>query len=206
VNVSIALVLSAIVAAAIVGRMGFPSDFKLPWLTGVTCVLLTICFVAQQDKLVLLSLVERDASAIRAGQAYRLFTALWFQDGGVAGAAFNIAMLAMLGFLAEQSLNRVLWLGIYLVGGLLSQVVGLVWQPVGAGNSIAYMSLAGALLGLAFSRRMSPVVQIIAALGLAAGLLLAAKSDIHGAAVLIGCALVPFARIGEINSGLEKPS
>ena len=162
-------------------------------MTVAACVLLVICLIAQVNLPDLLPRMLRDGSAIRAGQVYRLFTALWFQDGGIVGGMFNIAMLAMLGAIAEQVLSRTACLGIYLIGGLLSEVVALAWQPLGAGNSVAYMSLAGALLGLALYQRRSRARAIIAGLGLIAGVLLCLRADIHGAAVVIGCALLPLA-------------
>ena len=136
--ISIALLITAIAAAATAGR---PAETMLgrPWLTGVVCALLVICLMAQLNLPDLLSHMERDGSAIRAGQFYRLFTALWFQDGGIVGGLFNIVMLAVLGVIAEQVLSRAAWLCIYLIGGLLSEVTAIAWQPVGAGNSVAYM-------------------------------------------------------------------
>jgi len=185
----IALLLAAIVAATTVGRSA-ESVLRMPWLTIMTCVLLAICFLAQVHWPNLLSHAQRDESAIQDGEFHRLFTALWFQDGAVVGTLFNIAMLALIGIIAEQSLSGAAWLGVYLIGGILSQVVALAWQPVGAGNSVAYMSLVGALLGLAFYRRMSRGSEILAGLGVAAAILLCLRADIHGAAVLIGCALL----------------
>src|SRR3954454_7692508 len=111
--ISTMLLVSVIVAATIVGRAGL-SEFKVPWLTGVTAILLGFCLFAQLNRPELIFTMERNSSAIQAGQTYRLFTALWFQDGGLAGATFNIATLAVLGALAEQALSKVAWLGIYL--------------------------------------------------------------------------------------------
>jgi hypothetical protein len=192
---SSALLIIVIVAATIAGRMGVDA-FKVPWLTVSACILVATCFVVQLGAPQLLSFVERNGSAILGGEIYRLFTALWFQDGGAAGAAFNIAMLAVLGTLAEQLFARPMWLTIYLIGGLLTEIVALAWQPVGAGNSVAYMSLAGALLGGTLFRRASRSSLIPAGLGLGAGLILCLTKDIHGAACLIGCALVLLARVG----------
>jgi len=203
VDVSIALLIVLIVAAAIVGRMGIDS-FKFPWLTAVACILLAACLAAQLNGFFPLSIMERDGSAIQEGQVYRLFTALWFQDGGIAGGAFNIAMLAVLGSLAEQVPTRPLWLGIYLIGGLLSEIVALAWQPLGAGNSVAYTSIAGALLGLALHRPSSRSSVIIAEVGLAAGLLLCLRRDIHGAGAVIGCALLLLAHVGSDKGKLRR--
>src|SRR5947208_10711496 len=97
-----------------VGRAGM-SQFKVPWLTAITGLILGVCLVAQVNRPELLFLMERNRSAIHLAQAYRLFTALWFQDGGLPGATFNIAVLAVVGSFAEQVFSRQAWLGIYLI-------------------------------------------------------------------------------------------
>ena len=192
-DLSIPLLIFVIVAAAIAGRAG-KTQVRLPWLTIAACILLAACFIAQVDVPNLFSQVERNGWAIRTGQGYRLFTALWFQDGGIGGGAFNIATLAILGSLAEQVLDKTEWLSIYLVGALSTEIVALSWQPTGAGNSIGYMSLAGALLALALCQRANGPTKIVAVLGLGAGVLLCLVKDIHGAATLIGCAVLLMAR------------
>ena len=205
VTVSIVLLIIAIVAATAVGRT-IDCEFKRPWLSAAICILLVSCLALQLSMPELLSFVQRDASVMQWGQAYRLFTALWFQDGEVSGGAFNIAMLAVLGAIAEQVLRKVTWLSIYLIGGLTSEVVALDWQPVGAGNSLAYMSLAGALLGLAFGRPSYRGVRLVAGFGLVAGGLLCIRKDIHGAAIIIGFALLMLARIGFPGGEIRKTS
>jgi hypothetical protein len=192
-SISTLLLISVIVAAAMVGRAGL-SEFNVPWLTGITAILLGFCLFAQLNRPELILTMERNSSAIHTGQAYRLFTALWFQDGGLEGATFNIAMLAILGGLAEQVLSKIAWLGIYLIGGFMSEVVALGWQTIGAGNSVAYMSLAGALLAFSIHRHASSRTWVVAGLGMASGLFLCLRKDIHGAAVLIGFGLLLVAR------------
>ena len=125
VDPSTALLIFVIVAAAIVGRVG-SAAVRPPWLTGAACALLVACLIAQVDVPNLFSQAERNGWAIRTGQAYRLFTALWFQDEGIGGGVFNIATLAILGSLAEQVLE-IQWLGIYLIGGLSTEIVALSW-------------------------------------------------------------------------------
>ena len=113
-------------------------------------------------------------------------------------------MLIVVGTVAEQTLSKVAWLGIYLVGGLLSEVVALAWQPRGAGNSVAYMSLAGALLGISIYRHATFLSRILAGLGLGAGALLCLMTDIHGAAVMIGLALSMLAHVRSVRVRAPK--
>lgn len=77
------------------------------------------------------------------GEVWRWLTSLLVQDGGVAGTASNLLFLAVLGTAAEQVDWRPALLGRYLVTGLVGQVAGVLWQPVGAGNSVAVCGLAG---------------------------------------------------------------
>ena len=96
------------------------------------------------------------------GDWWRSFTALFVQDGGVAGTVSNLGFLLVLGALAEQVLGRRQWLACYLAAGLVGELVGYAWQPQGAGNSVAICGLAGALtvalLAEAPVPRLAPVV------------------------------------------------
>lgn len=100
--------------------------------------------VAQAVDRDLLGRLER-APAELHGEWWRVGTALFVQDGGVAGAVSNIAFLVVIGVIAEQILPRPLWLAQYFGIGLLAELVGDAWQPVGGGNSIAVCGLAGAV-------------------------------------------------------------
>lgn len=161
----------------------------MAWATYATAVLLVVAAAAQWRWSALLSLLERDAVRIRNGEIHRLLTTLWVQDGGRAGALFNIGVLLTVTPAMERALGRPMWLAAYFGGGVLVQLVGLAWRPVGGGNSVAFMSVAGA--GFA-QELLAPGVtpsRAAAAIGLAAGLALCALRDIHGAAVLIGSAI-----------------
>ena len=79
------------------------------------------------------------------GQWWRLVTSLLVQDGGIAGTLSNLAFLVAVGVVAEQVVSRPRWLATYLVGGLVGQLFGSLWQPVGGGNSVAICGLAGAV-------------------------------------------------------------
>ncbi|WP_193312856.1 rhomboid family intramembrane serine protease [Georgenia subflava] len=83
--------------------------------------------------------------AVRDGEVWRLLTSLVVQDGGWLGTVSNLLFLLVVGATAERVLPRRLWLASYVVGGLTGQLVGLAWQPVGAGNSVAVCGLAGTL-------------------------------------------------------------
>ena len=88
------------------------------------------------------------------GQWWRIATALVVQDGGIYGLLSNLAFLAAVGAIAEQVLSRPRWMLQYLGTGLLAELVGYAWQPIGGGNSIAICGLAAAVAVTAWRRRM----------------------------------------------------
>jgi membrane associated rhomboid family serine protease len=87
----------------------------------------------------------RDPAAIRSGEWWRLATSLVVQDGGVFGTLFNLAFLAVLGYLAERSLGPGRWLVLYAAGAVFGQAAGMLFADPGAGNSIALCGLAAGL-------------------------------------------------------------
>ena len=134
----------------------------------------------------LLHLFERDLSRIAAGEWWRVVTALFVQDGGIAGSLFNLVSLLLLGSVAEQRWGSRRWLFIFLVGGILSQFIAFLWQPMGAGNSVANFSLAGSMAMSCLISAPRPA-RIASVMSLAACSVLLALKDIHGAAAFIGC-------------------
>ena len=89
-----------------------------------------------------LGTLERTPAALH-GEAWRWVTSLLVQDGGVLGTASNLIFLALLGAAAEQVAGRMTIALCYLTAGLTGQAAGVLWQPVGAGNSVAVCGLAG---------------------------------------------------------------
>jgi membrane associated rhomboid family serine protease len=140
---------------------------------------------------------ERDGRRIIAGEWWRLVTALFAQNGGIAGTVFNLVSLLLVGSVAERVWGGRRWLVIFFAGGLLSEVVAVRWQPIGAGNSVANFSLAATLAVLCVVRRPA-VAMVVAASSLAGGAALLLMRDIHGAATGFG------AMIGLVLIGLDR--
>lgn len=88
----------------------------------------------------------------RHGDWWRSFTSLFVQDGGVAGTLSNLAFLLIVGVVAEQVISRPRWLVSYFGIGLIGEVFGYLWQPVGGGNSVAICGLAAAVTVAGFRR------------------------------------------------------
>ncbi|MFI5606098.1 rhomboid family intramembrane serine protease [Amycolatopsis sp. NPDC051903] len=119
---------------------------RLPVLTGAVFLVTAAALVAQLAVPGLLEHVRRDGTAIDAGQWWRLLTGMFFQDGGLVGGIFNLAVLAVFGTLAESYFGRARWIALYFGCGLFGQFLSYVWlQPVGAGNSMCVAGLIGAL-------------------------------------------------------------
>jgi len=109
-------------------------------LTAVTAAVSVAGLVAPP----VLAALERTPAA-QHGQPWRWVTSLLVQDGGVAGTVSNLAFLALLGAAAEQVDRRPAVLARYRAGGLVGQLAGALWQPVGAGNSVAVCGVVGVL-------------------------------------------------------------
>ena len=138
---------------------------------------------------VILLTLERDASRFLDGEWWRIFTSLFVQDGGISGAIFNLVVLLFVGLVAEQLWDAPKMLLIFFAGGLVGEIVGLVWQPIGAGNSVANFSLAASVAVLCLLRRPPKPVQIAAFVALGTDLVLIALRDIHGPAAIGGALL-----------------
>jgi membrane associated rhomboid family serine protease len=107
--------------------------------------------IAQAAAPGLLASLQRSPEGLH-GDWWRTGTALFAQDGGVVGALSNLAFLLILGAIAEQFLTAGRWLACYFGAGLVGELAGYAWQPVGAGNSIAVCGLAGALVVALWAR------------------------------------------------------
>src|SRR5829696_8057020 len=122
--------------------------FGLQRFPAVTVVVFAVTAVTSVLGLTLpgvLAALERTAGGLR-GDWWRSVTALFVQDGGIAGTVSNLGFLLVMGALAEQLVGRGLWLVCYFGAGLAGELAGYAWQPRGAGNSVAVCGLAGVLV------------------------------------------------------------
>jgi membrane associated rhomboid family serine protease len=122
--------------------------FGLQRFPAVTVVVFAVTAVTSVIGLALpgvLEALERTAEGLH-GDWWRSVTALFVQDGGVAGTVSNLGFLLVMGALAEQLVGRGLWLVCYFGAGLAGELAGYAWQPHGAGNSVAVCGLAGVLV------------------------------------------------------------
>lgn len=86
-----AIVLTAAFAASRVRPLATPPRSRWPWATTVAVIIVGIATLAQFTVAPwLLNSLERNWTLIARGQVWRLLTSLVVQDGGVAGAVFNL--------------------------------------------------------------------------------------------------------------------
>ncbi|HEX5506651.1 MAG TPA: rhomboid family intramembrane serine protease [Thermomicrobiales bacterium] len=158
-----------------------------PWLTLAVLAITGLGNLAQFVHHGTLALLERDASALTAGQWWRLVTPLLVQDGGVAGAIFNLLALAFVGTAAERVFAGWQWALLYLGGGLAGEVVAYTLLPGQgtAGNSVANFGLAAGVLVAALASRARPAA-VAGLVGILAGLVLLVAGNLHGAAFAVG--------------------
>ncbi|MGW7531966.1 rhomboid family intramembrane serine protease [Amycolatopsis sp. NPDC054798] len=175
---------------AFFARVGTP---RRPVLTGAVFLVTAAVLVAQLADPSLFDRFKRDATAIDAGEWWRLLTGMFFQDGKLLGGIFNLVALAVVGLFAEWCLGRVAWFVLYFGCGLFGQFLSYVWlNPVGAGNSMCVAGLLGALAAVVWRARDAEPPQ---ALYLAALLLVplavldTVLHDNHGAPALLGIVL-----------------
>ena len=130
-------------------RLALP---HVPWLTAAVFALTAAGGIAQHIVPGLLGQLERSPAGLH-GQWWRIGTALFVQDGGLAGLVSNLVFLAVIGAAAEHVCTRRRWVVQYFGTGLLAELVGYAWQPIGGGNSIAICGLGCAVAVTAWQGR-----------------------------------------------------
>jgi rhomboid protease GluP len=167
----------------------FDQRRQWPWATTVAMLVVGLPTLAQFTVAPwLLENLQRDWTLIGRGQLWRLLTSLVVQDGGLAGAIFNLAALAAIGVAAEQVWAAKRWTVIALAAGVGAQFWGRIVQPLGGGNSVAVFGLAASIAALAVRQGVGAqrLVGLISLLGAAVLLII---GDIHGGAATIGALL-----------------
>jgi rhomboid protease GluP len=198
-----AIVLGTAFAASRAPPLSPTARARWPWATTIAMIIVGIPTLVQFTMASsLLEDLGRNSILIARGQVWRLFTSLVVQDGGLAGAVFNLVALALIGFAAEQAWGRLRWAAIALAGALGGELWGMIVQPVGAGNSVAVFSLAASLAVLAVLRGAG-VQRILGVVSLGGAALLLIIGDIHGGAATIGAVLGAVLALAERSSQVD---
>ncbi|KAB8193707.1 rhomboid family intramembrane serine protease [Nonomuraea phyllanthi] len=136
----------------------------------------------------------RDPAAIRGGEWWRLGTALVVQDGGLLGTLFNLAFLAVLGYLAERSFGPARWLALYAAGAVTGEAAGYLLDDQGAGNSIALCGLAA---GLALAAEERTARSLGAFYAIVSGVWLLAALGTWGVVAMVAVAAAGFQLVAQ---------
>lgn len=161
----------------------------LPWVSLATGLLVAMMLAFQLRTPILLELLARTPAILTEGQVWRAGTALFVQDGGLAGGIFNLVLLASIGPIAERCLGSLRWAIAYFGGGVMTELAALAWQPHGAGNSIACYALAGTLVVTGLARRRDWLYLATSLAGTAGASVLLARQDIHGIGFVVGMSI-----------------
>ncbi|NUT41289.1 MAG: rhomboid family intramembrane serine protease [Thermoactinospora sp.] len=143
-----------------------------PFLTGAVLVVTAVPSLLQFAVPGLEPALMRDPAAISGGEWWRLATALVVQDGGVFGTLFNLAFLAVLGYVAERAFGPARWLLLYVSGAVAGEAAGHLLNDPGAGNSIALCGLAAGLALAApgtLERSLGAFYAVVLAISMLAG-------------------------------------
>jgi rhomboid protease GluP len=159
---------------------------RIPWLTlgvfGLTAVVTGAMLLRPEVGVAL----ERDPAMLH-GEWWRFATTWLVETDGWPQIAINGIGLLVFGVLVELRLGRAWWTVGYVVAGLAGEIAGLVWQPVGGGNSVAICGLIGLFSIDQLARPAGgPPRALSAVVWLAIGLWLVTRHDIHGAALMAG--------------------
>jgi rhomboid protease GluP len=161
---------------------------RFPWLTLVVFVVTSAVTAAMYLRWPDLGpMLQRDPAMLH-GEWWR-FVTTWFvlTDGWLQILINSVGLLAY-GVLVERTIGRLWWIIAYVGAGLVGEVAGIFWQPVGGGNSVAICGLIGlfSVWQAANQKAAGPprVLGVVVWGGI--GLWLATQSDIHGAALVAG--------------------
>jgi rhomboid protease GluP len=137
----------------------------------------------------ILALLERVPDALARHQWWRLVTPLFVHADGLRQIAFNFTAILIVGVIVERIFGSRLWLLIYFVSGIVGEIAGFVWQPQGAGASVAGAGLLGALAAWLLLINKRPQAIFGAAVILLGAIALTAIRDLHGPPILTGACI-----------------
>jgi rhomboid protease GluP len=178
---------------------------RAPWLTAAAvATTAAVSVVGLVDRTVLHDL-ERRGGELADGQPWRLVTSLLVHDSWLA-LLVNLVLLGVVGVAVERRHPRVEWIVLYVAAGIAGQLVGLEWQPHGAGNSVAALGLAGALTVDALRRRDPSLLALGYAIVVMVTLGATDVGGIAGAVVLVVAWIATGASFAATQRGTRVPA
>ena len=160
-----------------------------PWTTLIVLSFTALVTAAQYREPALLPALERTPNALQHHQYWRLFTPLFVHSDGLKQIAFNFPAIAGIGYFAEQVFGARLWLVLYFLSGFTGELAGFMWQPTGAGASVAGAGLLGGVALFVLLRVPALQAKFGTLVVLLGALALTGIHDIHGPPILVGACI-----------------
>jgi membrane associated rhomboid family serine protease len=120
----------------------------LPVVTIALIVAISVVSLVSYAHPALTEALERRPGALGHWQLWRLVSPLLVQTDGVGALAGVMVLLAVAGLVAEPLLGGALFLGAFLVSGMVGHAVGNAWQPDAGGASVGVLGPVGVLVAI----------------------------------------------------------
>src|SRR5262245_33610255 len=155
-------------------------------IIGLTAVITALQFVYPE----LLSALQRDPEAIRAGELWRLVTALFVQPNGISQCIANGFLILAFMPASERLYGRGV-LVIYFAAGLAADTLTPRWVSGSRGSPTGIFRVMGSLLVYVIRNRKELLLPFvfIACAGLAASMVMLLSADGHGVGLVVGAAV-----------------
>src|SRR5215471_15439390 len=135
---------------------------------------------------VLVVALERTPGMLSSGQWWRLITPILINPEGWLQIIVNLLGIALVGAMVERLFGSGRWLILYLTGAIVGELTGMVWQPEGAGSSVALCGLLGGLAAWLMWGAKPIQPRFGGAILILGALVLTAMRDLHGPPIVAG--------------------
>lgn len=154
---------------------------------------------------VLLTALCRTPGEIANHQYWRLLTSLFVHNEGWPQIVFNFVAIAVVGVICERIYGNRSWLILYFTGGIIGQIAGIYWKPLGAGASVGGAGLLGALATWMIKHPLMRAKSGGAVIILGACVLIYFR-DLHGPPLLAGSLMGMFMPQQRLRSQVPEAS
>jgi rhomboid protease GluP len=153
---------------------------------GATAAITGLQFVYPE----LLAALRRDADAIRAGELWRMVTALFVQPNGISQCVANGTLILAFMPAAERLYGRNVVV-VYFASGIAGQIVNYLWESGSGGSSTAIFGVMGSVLVYIMRNRRVLLLPFafIAGAGLLSSVVMLMSRDGHGVGLVVGAAV-----------------
>jgi hypothetical protein len=165
---------------------------RFPVVAAIATVVIGIPSLLQYLWPTIATTLERNPGlTLQHGQWWRVLTALLAQDGGLAGAVFNLIVVAGVTLLGEWIWGRWMTVVLFLLPSIALNLLAIVyWNASGGGSSFATDALLMSMCGLALVTLRDVVARVCAGAAILIGIVLIVfLNDAHGVAILVGAGL-----------------